>query len=97
MEFVISCILSKIVVMKRLKICLPVLLLLFSANVFSQIKEPPPPPPPKAAPPPPPPEMKGGHPWTRNGKDVWVVTPQKPARPPKPAIPPPPPPPKKDN
>ncbi len=40
---------------------------------------------------PPPPELKYGHPWTRNGKNVFVAKPPKPAKP-KPAIPPPPPP-----
>lgn len=83
--------------MKFIKLLLFSWLLLFSTAAFSQVKKPQPqadvptPPPP----PPPPPKASKGHPWTRNGEDVWVMEPPKPAIPVKPStspIPPPPPP-----
>lgn len=85
MEFFHFSILPEILIMKQFKILIAGILLLFSTAVFAQIKKhkiPPPPPtavtPPPVitdSPPPPPPEIRNGHPWTRNGENVWVARP----------------------
>ncbi|MDQ6755780.1 MAG: hypothetical protein M3004_02485 [Bacteroidota bacterium] len=76
--------------MKHLKFCFTsAIMLIFTAAGAQTIKHPLQPPEIKIGKPspPPPPNMKG-HPWTRNGKDVWVVKPPKPPKPPKPNAPP---------
>jgi hypothetical protein len=65
--------------MKQFDISIAVSLLLFSTATIAQTKKNSIPPPTviqveKPAPPPPP-EIKNGHPWTRNGENVWVAKP----------------------
>ena len=87
--------------MKQLKMSIAALLI-FSVTASAQTKKDTLPPPPPSLPkvvtvekpaPPPPPELPKGHPWTKNGEDIWVMKPARPAKLVKPLPPPPPPPP----